>query len=82
MTIYLAAEDNAALSDLVDRALVGEGVVVTRGGKAIAEITAVPLDKRWNTNEEMLAWLRERRVSLREGSSSISESLKATRDEY
>ena len=82
MTIYLAAENDTALSDLVDRAIAGDGVVVTRHGKAVAELRAVPVEKKWKSAEEMLAWLDERRVTSRQGSESASETLAQLRESY
>jgi antitoxin (DNA-binding transcriptional repressor) of toxin-antitoxin stability system len=82
MTIYLAADNNSALSDLIDRALASDGVVVTRNGKAIAEVRAVPKEKKWASNDEMIKWLDEVRITPREGSPTASELLQSMRDGY
>lgn len=69
MTQYTLAQAEMRLSELMDRALNGEGVVITRG-KASVELKAVPADKtpkrpkrRW-TREEELEWLRGVRAQL------------------
>ena len=69
MTRYTLAQAETRLSELMDRALNGEGVVITRG-KASVELKVVVPEKqpttpkrRW-TKEEELEWLRARRELL------------------
>lgn len=39
---HVAAEDGLTVSELVDLALAGGPVTITRGGRAVAEIASVP----------------------------------------
>lgn len=62
MSTYSVADASNSLSDLIDRALNGEGVVITRHGAPVAELRPVrpapgPL------TEVDLAWLDARRVT-------------------
>lgn len=52
------------LSDLIDRAQQGEPVVITRPGKPVAEIKALPAAARPMTRDD-LAWLDVHRVPRR-----------------
>ena len=60
MTDYSVAEAKAKLSELIDRAEKGEGVVITRHGKPVVEIKAVQPAPRRVTQAD-LNWLAERR---------------------
>lgn len=57
----------ARLSELIDRARAGEEVVITRGNKAVARITALdegepaPASPR-RSSADMIEWLRAHRV--------------------
>jgi antitoxin (DNA-binding transcriptional repressor) of toxin-antitoxin stability system len=82
MIIFLAAENDTALSNLVDRALAGDGVVLTRAGKAVVEVRAVPSEKQRLSKEDMLKWLDERRIPVRDGYETPSETLEELRDSY
>ena len=81
MTTLSVAEDTMNLSDLIDRVLRGEGVVVTRHGTPVVEIKAIDADPKTKKDAE-LEWLRARRVTLKVGSQSASETLAAIRDQY
>lgn len=59
MTAYSVAEAKNTLPKLIDRALEGEEVVITRHGKAVAELRSLPL--RPATPTATYAWLRARR---------------------
>jgi prevent-host-death family protein len=64
MTDYSVAEAKARLSELIDRAEKGEGVVITRHGKPIVEIKPVaPQPKR--VTQADLDWLAERRSRIK-----------------
>jgi hypothetical protein len=85
MSIYLATEDNVSISDLVDQALAANGLVLTRGGRMIAElriVNAEPNAKKWASKDDMLSWLDSVRVKPRNASVSVSELLQDMRDEY
>jgi prevent-host-death family protein len=64
MSTHDVAEAEHDLSDLIDQALNGEAVVITRDGRPVAEIRPVKTPKR-HTAKEALAWLETRRVKLR-----------------
>jgi prevent-host-death family protein len=49
------------LSELIDRALKGEDVVITRHGQPVVELKPVPRPAKPITSEE-LDWLAERRA--------------------
>ncbi len=42
MSTHTVAEAEGHLSELIDRALEGEGVVITRHGKPVVELKPVP----------------------------------------
>ena len=61
MTSYSVAEAKNKLSELIDRALTGEEVVITRHGTPVVEIRArSPGPKR--VTKESLDWLKANRV--------------------
>ena len=71
------------VSDLIDRALAGEGVVIRRGGHPVVELKPVqrvarPEPKR--ITEEDLAWLRANRVG-KPSSEDAGTLLSRMRDE-
>jgi len=71
MSAHNIAESSTNLTDLIDRALAGEAVVITRDGKPVAELRPVLHVENpilGETAEEMLSWLREGRPSLRQNS--------------
>jgi prevent-host-death family protein len=62
MTQHSIADAKAHLSDLIDRALGGEGVVITRHGRPVVELRPVqPPPRRVSAAD--LDWLAARRVS-------------------
>jgi prevent-host-death family protein len=63
MSAHNIAEAGANLTDLIDRAIAGEAVVITRNGKPVAELNAVrpPREPRRVTAED-IAWLDANRV--------------------
>ena len=80
--MYLDIESNTVLSELVDRALTSDGVIVTRAGKAVAELRAVTVEKRVNSNEAMVKWLDDRRITLRDAFEAPNETLAKLRKSY
>lgn len=60
MTEYSVAEAKAKLSELLDRAEKGEGVVITRHGKPVAELKPTRSPGKRVTQAD-LDWLAERR---------------------
>ena len=64
MSTHSVAEAKNQLSRLIDRALNGESVVITRHGHPVVEIKPVKSPAR-HTAKEALAWLEGKRVKLR-----------------
>jgi prevent-host-death family protein len=62
MTTYSVADAKAGLPRLIDRALEGEEVIITRHGRPVAEIrpTRAPQTHTQHTSYE---WLRARRLA-------------------
>lgn len=54
MTTYSVAEAKNNLSELIDRALKGEGVVITRHGAPVVQMTAVQPAPRPVTEEDLV----------------------------
>jgi prevent-host-death family protein len=63
MSTHSVAEAKNQLSRLIDRALEGEPVVITRHGHPVVEIKPLKPPRR-RTAREALAWLETRRVKL------------------
>jgi len=80
MSTHDVAEAEHLLSDLIDQALKGETVVITRHGKPVAEIKPVKPSAR-PTREEKLAWLDTNRVKLPDESIDVQAILRRMRDE-
>lgn len=59
MTTYSVADAKNTLPKLIDRALEGEEVVITRHGRAVAEIR--PATRRPGAPTATYAWLQARR---------------------
>jgi antitoxin (DNA-binding transcriptional repressor) of toxin-antitoxin stability system len=80
MTTYSVAEAKNSLSELIDRALRGEGVIVTRHGTPVVELRAIRAAPRPITEAD-IAWLEARRITPKSALESPSQSLVALRDE-
>jgi antitoxin (DNA-binding transcriptional repressor) of toxin-antitoxin stability system len=61
MTTHSVAEAKNSLSELIDRALKGEGVVITRHGKPVVEFKAVPASIEPISDAD-LDWLERHRL--------------------
>jgi prevent-host-death family protein len=61
MTQHSVAEAKNRLSDLIDRALAGEDVVITRHGHPVVELKAIRPSARPLSRDD-LTWLAARRV--------------------
>lgn len=79
MSTHDVAEAEHNLSDLIDQALRGEAVVITRDGQPVAEIKPVNVSRR-EARETEWAWLEARRVKLPEGV-DVQAILRQIRDE-
>jgi antitoxin (DNA-binding transcriptional repressor) of toxin-antitoxin stability system len=80
MSAYSVAEAKNNLSELIDRALKGEGVVITRHGAPVVEMRAVKPAPEPITDMD-IDWLASRRLPARPGFETPSQSLAALRDE-
>jgi antitoxin (DNA-binding transcriptional repressor) of toxin-antitoxin stability system len=82
MSDHIVAEARAHLPDLIDRALTGETVVITRQGKPVVELRAAPgrdaIDDRRDEALSFLAAYRVRRIGLAPDSGAL---LSAMRDD-
>jgi antitoxin (DNA-binding transcriptional repressor) of toxin-antitoxin stability system len=58
---YSVAEAKNNLSELIDRAMNGEGVIITRHGKPVVEFRPVPVPVGPVSNADLL-WLAENRL--------------------
>jgi prevent-host-death family protein len=80
MSSHSVAEAKNQLSRLIDRALSGEPVVITRHGQPVVEIKAVQ-PRMKATAEEKLAWLDAHRVKLSGPGIDAQAVLRRIRDE-
>jgi prevent-host-death family protein len=80
MSTHDVAEAEHNLSDLIDQALKGEAVVITRDGRPVAEIKPVKVRDRAAREAEM-AWLEARRLKLRGEGIDPVELVSKMRDE-
>jgi len=79
MSSHSIAEAKTHLSRLIDRAIAGETVVITRHGHPIAEIKPSPRQGRPQTKAD-IAWLQSRMVTPRKPINSV-ELIRQMRDE-
>ncbi|MBP6014922.1 MAG: type II toxin-antitoxin system Phd/YefM family antitoxin [Alphaproteobacteria bacterium] len=61
MTMYSVADAKNNLSELIDRALKGEGVMITRHGTPVIEFKAIPAPAK-PVRPDDLDWLAARRL--------------------
>lgn len=80
MSTYSVVDAKNHLPALIDRALAGEPVVITRHGRPVAELKPIPAPPRRVTKED-LAWLAARRVDLRRPVEDAGSLLRRMRDE-
>jgi prevent-host-death family protein len=66
MTTHSVVEAKNQLSELIDRALKGEGVVITRHGRPVVELRPI-LPAVGPITPEAMDWLVERRVGVTSG---------------
>jgi prevent-host-death family protein len=79
MSTHDVAEAEHNLSDLIDQALKGEVVVISRDGRPLVEIKPVKLRDR-AAREAEIAWLEAHRVKLPDGV-DVQAILRQIRDE-
>lgn len=80
MDTHSVVEAKNRLSELIDRAQQGETVVITRHGKPVAELRAVPASARPITRAD-LEWLAARRVARRNATADAGRLVSEMRDE-
>ena len=80
MGTHSVAEAKNRLPELIDRALKGENVVITRHGRPVAELKAIPAPPR-RVTPEALDWLAARRVKVRQPSKDAGTLVSGMRDE-
>jgi len=80
MSSYSVADAKAGLSGLINRALAGEEVIITRHGKPVVELrpTAVPAPAAAAGSHD---WFLSRRVKLAPGAPTSVELLNMIYDE-
>ena len=61
MSTHCVAEAKNKLPELIDRALKGEGIIITRHGHPVVELKPVSPPERRITDED-IEWLRKHRV--------------------
>lgn len=89
MTTHSVAEAESQLSELIDRALDGEPVVITRHGRPVVELRPVAEAIRRPTDVNRprritaadLEWLRSRRLKLASGAEDAVTVVSRMRDE-
>lgn len=82
MPRYSVAVTKDKLSSLIDKALAGEEVIVTRRGKPAVELRAVTVaNAPTRSKEEWLAWLRKRREQRPALDTSAADLIRQMRDE-
>ena len=80
MGTHSVAEAKNKLPELIDRALKGEGVVITRHGRPVVELKPIPEPVRAIT-PEALDWLAARRVGRKNISEDAGTLVSKMRDE-
>jgi prevent-host-death family protein len=80
MGTHSVAEAKNRLPELIDRALEGEGVIITRHGRPVAELKPIP-DKAAPISVAELDWLAARRVKLKRRKKNAGEHVSTMRDE-
>jgi len=89
MSTHSVAEARNQLSKLIDRALKGEPVVITREGRAVVELKpvaealglAADADPPRRITAADLEWLRTRRLKLAPGAEDAATVVSRMRDE-
>ncbi|MGA3310688.1 MAG: type II toxin-antitoxin system prevent-host-death family antitoxin [Xanthobacteraceae bacterium] len=80
MGTHSVAEAKNRLPELIDRALKGEDVVITRHGRPVVELKPIPKPARKVTAAD-LDWLAARRVGLKTPSEDAGTFVSRMRDE-
>jgi prevent-host-death family protein len=78
---HSVADAKNKLSELIDRALEGEGVVITRHGRPVVELKPIAKTAKPIT-PETLDWLKQRRVGRRMPREDAVATVRKLRDEW
>ncbi|HEX5320702.1 MAG TPA: type II toxin-antitoxin system prevent-host-death family antitoxin [Stellaceae bacterium] len=81
MSTHSVAEAKNKLSELINRALKGEGIVITRHGQPVVELKPVEARKRPMMTEADFEWLRRRREQLPMSKTDAGTFVSQMRDE-
>jgi prevent-host-death family protein len=80
MSTHSVADAKNQLSKLIDRALTGEGIVITRRGQPVVELKPVHPEPGPVTEAD-IGWLRARRVGRKMPGTDAGALLRKMRDE-
>jgi len=80
MSTHSIAKAKNQLSELIDRALKGEGVVITRHGHPVVELRPIPEPARAVSGSD-LDWLAKRRIGRLSSTKDAGRLVSAMRDE-
>lgn len=80
MSAHSVVEAKNQLSELIDRALKGEDIVITRHGRAVVALRAIPEPARPASPAD-LDWLAERRIGRALAVENAGALLSKLRDE-
>jgi prevent-host-death family protein len=80
MSQHSVVEAKYRLSELIDRALKGEGVVITRHGRLVVELKPI-LPVAEPMSPEAIDWLAARRVGRRMPAEDAAALVRRMRDE-
>jgi prevent-host-death family protein len=80
MSTHSVAEAKNKLPELIDRALKGEGIVITRHGRPVVELKPIPEAARAVSLDD-LDWLAAHRVGAGQTSGDAGALLSRIRDE-
>jgi len=80
MGTHSVADAKNRLPELIDRALKGEGVVITRHGRPVVELKPIPEPPR-RLSPAALDWLAARRVEVKGAKEDAGAFVSRMRDE-
>jgi prevent-host-death family protein len=80
MGTHSVAEAKNRLPELIDRALKGEGIVITRHGRPVVELKPIP-EPVHPLSVAALDWLAARRVGQKDGKEDAGTFVSRMRDE-
>ncbi|HEY1797241.1 MAG TPA: type II toxin-antitoxin system prevent-host-death family antitoxin [Stellaceae bacterium] len=81
MSEHSVAEAKNHLSELINRALKGEGVIITRHGQPVVELRPVQSSRRPVMTDVDLEWMRERRAKRTPAKTDTVTLIRQMRDE-